>query len=499
MARDNRVWGNSVGMSGYNAPSTGNRVYGNTVGIRDDGYGRVFNNLVYDNTSVGIHVDYAHNAGADGVVNNTVHQVGGRAVEVTSGNVVLRNNIIWSQGGTALWVDSDSQGGFASDYNLFYLTDGASLAWWEDRLFADRTDWYFETGFDRNSLTGDPQFIDINGGDGINGWDGSFPGPSQVIDDEDAGQVFTGSWTENGTKGYAGDFWQAPAGAGSATSRWTFSGLQEGFYRIAVTWPREGPSASNARYTVFDGTGTVLAYQSLNHHYSTPDDLNVDGAVWEILGDARLEGGTLVVELSDFANGKVLADAVRIERYSGDFGADDDYHLQAGLAGAGPGQPERPTGWNEPLPNGGAPRPGCVREHGAATPSAGSDDPGAGPQRAGEIRGRAELPDRLARGGPGKHRPGAVAQRGQCGAGGQLPGQQLPEHDVQPKYDQCQPGAGPYGRGRCGPGGGVPQLCHGPVGGGQEDCVDAAGAGRRVPGAAALCRAQQRQCGPAPV
>ena len=30
---------------------------------------------------------------------------------------------------------------------------------------------------------------------------------------------------------------------------------------------------------------------------------------------------------------KVLADAVRIERLTGDFGADDDYHLQAGSPG----------------------------------------------------------------------------------------------------------------------------------------------------------------------
>jgi hypothetical protein len=271
VGRENRVWGNSVGMSGYNALFEGNRVYGNTVGIRDDGYGRVFNNLVYDNTSVGIHVDYAHNAGADGVVNNTVHQVGGRAIQVTSANAVVRNNVVWSEGGTALWVDSASQSGFASDYNLFHLTGGADLSFWEDRAFANRTDWYYETGFDAHSTSADPQFVDVLGADGVNGWNAAVAS-AQVRDDEDAGHAFVGTWTENTTKGYGGDFRSAAAGDGSATSTWTFTGLQAGTYRIAVTWPLENTTSSSgaSRYTVRDGAGVALAYNELNQNFRCP-------------------------------------------------------------------------------------------------------------------------------------------------------------------------------------------------------------------------------------
>jgi hypothetical protein len=353
VARENRVWGNTTGMSGYNSVFDGNRVYGNVVGIQDGGYGDVRNNLVYDNTSVGIQVQYNHNAGADGVVNNTVHQVGGRAIEVTSANVVLRNNVVWADGGaTAVWVDSASQGGFASDYNLFHLTGGSQLAFWEDRGFANRTDWYYETGFDAHSISADPQFVDVDGADGVTGWSPAVA-TAQVLDDESAGHVFVGTWTENATKGYAGDFRVAAAGDGSATSTWTFAGLQAGTYRVSVTWPQDNTASSSgaARYTVRDGAGVVLAYNSLNQSFTAPNDFNADGAAWETVGLARLEGDTLVVSLNNYGSARVLADAVRIERLEGDFGADDDYHLQAGSPGLDRGRLN--DGWlNEPQPNG---------------------------------------------------------------------------------------------------------------------------------------------------
>ena len=353
VGRENRVWGNGTGMAGYNATFDGNRVYGNTVGIRDDGYGRVTNNLVYDNTSVGIQVTYAHSGGtSDGVVNNTVHQVGGRAIEVTSAGVVLRNNVVRSEGGTAVWVSSTSQSGFVSDYNLFDLRGGANLAFWEGRAFANRTDWYYETGFDEHSTSADAQFVNVLGADGVNGWS-PVVAAAQVLDDEDAGHVFVGTWAENTTRGYAGDFRQIAGGDGSATSNWTFTGLQAGTYRVAVTWPQDNTASSSgaSRYTVRDGGGQVLAYNSLNQNFAVPNDFNADGAAWETLGLARLEGDTLVVSLSNFASARVLADAVRIERLEGDAGADDDYHLQAGSPGVDRGAP-LDNALREPQPNG---------------------------------------------------------------------------------------------------------------------------------------------------
>jgi hypothetical protein len=82
-----------------------------------------------------------------------------------------------------------------------------------------------------------------------------------------------------------------------------------------------------------------------------PNDFNADGAAWETLGLARLEGDTLVVQLNNYTNAKVLADAVRIERLEGDAGGDDDYHLQAGSPGVDRGA--LGDRWlREPQPNG---------------------------------------------------------------------------------------------------------------------------------------------------
>jgi hypothetical protein len=45
-----------------------------------------------------------------------------------------------------------------------------------------------------------------------------------------------------------------------------------------------------------------------------PNDLTAGGATWEALGNFTITGTTLVVQLTDAANGAVDADAIRIER-----------------------------------------------------------------------------------------------------------------------------------------------------------------------------------------
>jgi parallel beta-helix repeat protein len=332
--RDNRVWANSTGLQTDTVRVQNNVVFGNAVGVQDDRRSVIANNLVYGNSDVGIRVRNLHDAGSTGVLNNTVHQVGGRAIEVVgqATNVSLRNNILWSDGGIAVFVDSGSQVGFRSDFNLFALTDDAELGWWEDRAFASRAEWYYETGFDGRSLAADPQFADPWGTDAIGGWDPGLTGFSRIVDNGDPAHAFVGNWTPDTTRGFAGDFGSTPQGDGSARSVWTFADLEPGYYRVAVTWPGSGPAATNAKFTSFDGAGTVLSYQRLNQNgtFVVPNDFNADGAAWENVGLVRLSGDTLVVELSNFADGAVLADAVRIDRVAGDFAADDDYRLLPG-------------------------------------------------------------------------------------------------------------------------------------------------------------------------
>src|SRR5262249_38248115 len=85
-------------------------------------------------------------------------------------------------------------------------------------------------------------------------------------------------------------------------------------YRVSATWLPHPNRATNAPYTVLDGTtalGTVPINQVL-----APNDFSDAGGVWEDLGTFTISGATLVVRLSDAANGYVIADAIRIAAVS---------------------------------------------------------------------------------------------------------------------------------------------------------------------------------------
>ena len=76
----------------------------------------VENNLVYANTAEGVVM--TEGIGTQ-LVNNTVYQIVGDAMQVngSSQNITILNNILWTPAGYGRNVASDSQQGFASDYN----------------------------------------------------------------------------------------------------------------------------------------------------------------------------------------------------------------------------------------------------------------------------------------------------------------------------------------------------------------------------------------------
>src|SRR5439155_26246840 len=97
-----------------------------------------------------------------------------------------------------------------------------------------------------------------------------------------------------------------------ATATWTFTGLTAGQYRVSITSPGSSSYASDAPFSVFDGAAllkTVLVNQR-----STLGSCSADGLRWQNLGTFTVQGGTLVVQLTNRANGQVAADAVRVER-----------------------------------------------------------------------------------------------------------------------------------------------------------------------------------------
>jgi hypothetical protein len=150
-------------------------------------------------------------------------------------------------------------------------------------------------------------------------WQVTAPPPVTIIDDGTAGFSTVGSWRITTGQGYQSDFHFTDGGDGSRQASWTFSGLTPGQYQVSVTWVKNNKRATNAPYTVLDGS-TVLAQVAVNQR-NAPNDFSDQGVFWENLvnpatGSAiySISGTTLVVRLTNKANGQVVADAVRIER-----------------------------------------------------------------------------------------------------------------------------------------------------------------------------------------
>jgi HYDIN/CFA65/VesB-like, Ig-like domain len=138
------------------------------------------------------------------------------------------------------------------------------------------------------------------------------PSVPQIIDDGAAGNKLVGGWTHVTTRGHDGDLYTASAGNGSVYSTWTFSGLPTGSYRVQATWRIATNNATNAPYTLYNGSqavGTAKVNQQL-----TPSGLWDGTTHWQNLGTVAVSGGQLMVKLTNAANGTVVADAIRIER-----------------------------------------------------------------------------------------------------------------------------------------------------------------------------------------
>ncbi len=135
---------------------------------------------------------------------------------------------------------------------------------------------------------------------------------TQIIDNGDAGYTTVGNWLHSSDQGHGGDVQYSPLGSGNDVARWTFT-VTPGRYRVSASWSTHANRASNAPYTIFNGS-TVLATVAVNQRQAA-NDLSQAGTNWEHLGGPYdITGNTLVVALSDAANGYVIADAVRIER-----------------------------------------------------------------------------------------------------------------------------------------------------------------------------------------
>ncbi len=138
------------------------------------------------------------------------------------------------------------------------------------------------------------------------------PPPILVLDNADAGYSEQGSgWTaEARSDAYCGGNRYHAAGTGANTASFLFTGLQPGWYQVWATWSPGSDRARNAPFTVRDGAvvrGTFLVKQQV-----PPRDGVYGDRPWDCLGLAPLDGTTLEVVLSDQADGRVIADGVRL-------------------------------------------------------------------------------------------------------------------------------------------------------------------------------------------
>jgi len=159
-------------------------------------------------------------------------------------------------------------------------------------------------------------------------WAKKLPGvPAGVMDNEYLGYVesgtgwWTSTWNLPGRQGPYQENYRIHVGGGdgSNVATWTLDALASGTYDVYATWTSATGRASNAPYRVFDGTpstGTLRLDVAMNQRLEA-NDATYDGHGWGLLGTCEVTSGTLTVQLSDNADGKVVADAIWVNQQAG--------------------------------------------------------------------------------------------------------------------------------------------------------------------------------------
>ncbi len=161
-------------------------------GIQATGsYITVKNMRVYDNALAGIHLYTSQHSLIE---SNTCARNGTREVfledqvpaapyhRVGSADCSILNNILWASGAgrIALWVDSESQVEFSSDYNDLYSSSGGAIGYWNSATQAAFADWKGASFQDQSSINRNPLFA---------------PGPDDFHLLSTGGRWDGGSWT----------------------------------------------------------------------------------------------------------------------------------------------------------------------------------------------------------------------------------------------------------------------------------------------------------------
>jgi hypothetical protein len=98
---------------------------------------------------------------------------------------------------------------------------------------------------------------------------------------------------------------------------------KDGQYQVLATWPALSANASNARYTIHHANGSTVVTANQR-----------SGSGRHSLGSFTFKAGVATVELSDYANGQVIADTVILKDSSGETYTDNTFmykpHIKSG-------------------------------------------------------------------------------------------------------------------------------------------------------------------------
>lgn len=142
-------------------------------------------------------------------------------------------------------------------------------------------------------------------------------GESRTIDDGSAGYSTRGRWNRWGR--FDRDLQFSAKGNGSNRASWQFDNLSGGTYRVLATWTAHANRASDAPFRVLANGRTALT-QQVNQRQA-PRGTTAGGRSWHSLGNVTVDShGQLIVELSNDANGYVIADSIRVEKVAGNEG-----------------------------------------------------------------------------------------------------------------------------------------------------------------------------------
>lgn len=132
----------------------------------------------------------------------------------------------------------------------------------------------------------------------------SLPHNDRIIDNSSSHSfACSGDWTiEFG--GWDGNVLIAPAGDGSSTAQWIFHPVKTSVYQIFARWITAADMASDATYQIAPDDG---------REFEVTVNQQQNGSQWVLLmADTLFYNSTLQITLSNQANGRVVADAVRL-------------------------------------------------------------------------------------------------------------------------------------------------------------------------------------------